>query len=137
MFSSFANAPTGGGVALGATLTSGTPAAVMTSEPAMLPPASMGVVIKVYLNITAGATAGAYTVKLYQGNGLSGTQVAPTAGQTFQTIVSAPGVEYLTFLDTSGYLGGQYTVSVNAAGSNGVFNFGSIEVMVPVLGEDI
>jgi hypothetical protein len=136
-FSTFYNAPTGGGVALGATLTAGTPAAVMVSQPVQLPPAPQGVVIKVYLNITAGATAGAYTVKLYQGNGLSGTQVGPTAGQTFQTIVSSPGVEYMTFVDQSGYLGGEYTVSVNAAGANGTFNFGSIEVMVPIEGSDI
>lgn len=136
MYSNFANAPTGGGVALGATLTAGTPAAVMVSTPGAVPPAPQGVVIKIYMNITAGATAGAYVVKLYQGNGLSGTQVGPAAGQTFQTIVSAPGVEYLTFVDTSGYAGGQYTVSVTAAGSNGVFNFGSIEVFVPVQGGD-
>jgi hypothetical protein len=136
-FSTILNAPTGGGVALGATLTSGTQAAVMVSEAGTQPPpAPYGVVVKVSLNITAGATAGAYAVKLFQGNGLSGTQVGPAAGYTFQTIASSPSQVYLTFVDTSGYAGGQYTVGVTAAGSNGVFNFGSVEVMVPMQGTE-
>jgi hypothetical protein len=141
-FASFAQAPTGGGVALGATLTSGTQAAVMQSEPVedgALPPAPMGVVIRGFINVTSGATAGAYAIKCFQGSGLAGTQVGLAAGDTFQTIASSPSQVHFSFTDTNVQkaANGVYTIGVTAAGSNGVFNDGAIEVYVPMQGSEI
>jgi hypothetical protein len=140
-FAIFAQAPTGGGIALGATLTSGTPASAMVSEPVeggALPPAPMGVVIRGFINVTSGATAGAYSIKCYQGVGTGGTQIGLAAGDTFQTIASSPSQVQYSFTDTNVQKApnGVYTIVITAAGSNGVFNDGAIEVYVPMQGSE-
>jgi hypothetical protein len=133
MYSNYAQAPTPGGLALAATLTSGTQAAALESQPGVLPPAPQGVVIRGYINITAGATAGAYAIKCFQGSGLTGTQIGLSGGDTAQTIASSPSQIAFSFCDTNNVKApnGVYTIGVTAAGSSGTFNDGAIEVVVP------
>jgi hypothetical protein len=138
MYSNYAQTPTGGGLAVGATLTSGVQAAALVSTPGPMPPAAQGRVIRGYINITGGATPGAYAIKCFQGNGLAGTQIGPAGGDTFLSVVGASQVSF-SFLDTTaaGAPNGVYTIGVTAAGSNGTYNDGAIEVFVPVEGSDI
>jgi hypothetical protein len=133
MYSNYAQAPTPGGAALGATLTSGTQLATLESQPGALPPAPQGVVIRGYLCITAGATAGAYAIKCYQGAGLSGTQIGLAGGDLFTTIASGDSQVPFSFVDTNATkaANGVYTIGVTAAGSNGTLVDGAIEVVVP------
>lgn len=123
------------------TLTSGTAAVGLSSAPIMAGPISQpqGIVIRGVFNVTAGATAGAYSFKIVKGTATGGTQVGPT--YAFQSIVSgATSVPY-SVVDTSGQFpspvaseeaaGGQYSLVITAAGSNGTLNDASMEIMVP------
>lgn len=136
MYSAIAEAPTGGGLALAGTLTSATEIVAMVSLEGALPPAGMGVVIRGRINVTGGATGGAHTIKCRRGALVSGTQVGATQTITFPatTTIDAP----FSFVDTTGpAANGQYNITWTAAGSNGVFNDGQIEVCVPVQGADV
>lgn len=141
MYSTYSQAPTGGGLALAGTLTSATELVVMVSEPAAggaLPQRPQGAVIRGVINATGGATGGGWTIKCRQGSTTAGTQVGITDTYTYPatTTTTFP----YSFNDTSaaGAPNGVYCVTVTAAGSNGTFNDGSIEVYVPTpAGEDI
>lgn len=130
MFSAIQEAPTGAGLALAGTLTSASETALMVSLAGLpLPPAPQGVVIRGRINVTGGATGGGHTVKCRRGSGTGGTQVGATQTITFAatTTVDLP----YSFVDTAPTGSSQYTVTYTAAGSNGTFNDGQIEVMVP------
>lgn len=130
MYSNYAQAPTGGGLALAGVLTSATEIAAMVSQltEGPLPPAPQGVVIRGRLNVTGGATGGGHTIKCRRGSGTGGAQVGLTETITFPatTTIEMP----YSFVDTAPTTG-QYTVTYTAAGSNGTFNDGCIEVTVP------
>jgi hypothetical protein len=137
MYYTYDAAPTGGGLALAGSISDSAETVLMVSKHGPLPPASMGVVIKGFVNCTQGATVGAITFKCYQGNGDAGTAVG-SALVDYGPIVSQHGTHYFSFLDTAPVGDGQYTITGQLAGStsNAVFNFGSIEVLVPEQGAD-
>lgn len=126
MFSNYQQLP----VAI-ATLTAGTETAYQTASPAAVPPAPQGVVIRGYVNVTGGATGGGWTIRCRRGVGVAGAQVGLTQTYTMpaSTTVSIP----YSFVDTAPPAGQNsvYTVTVTAAGSNGVGNDGALEVVVP------
>jgi hypothetical protein len=138
MFYSYNAAPTGGGLALAGAISDSANTVLMVSNHGPLPPASMGVVVRGFVNCTQGGTVGAITFTCYQGNGVGGTQVG-SALVDYGPIVSQKGTHYFSFLDTSPTGDAQYTIAAQLAGStsNATFNFGSIEILVPVQGEDI
>jgi|SRR5215469_8442589 len=126
MFSNYAQLPAGG-----ATLTAGSEAAYQSSSAAAVPPAPQGVVVRGYINVTGGATGGAWTIKCRRGVGIAGTQVGATQTYTMPATTSV-SIPY-SFVDTAPPAGqnGVYTVTVTAAGSNGTTNDGAMEVYVP------
>ena len=135
MYSQYSQAPTGGGLAIGGTLTSGTDIKTLVSQSdTSVPPAPQGVVIRGFICVTSGATAGAYSIKCFQGSGLTGTQIGVSSGQLFTTIASGDSNVPFSFVDTnpsSNPTPGVYTIGVTAAGSSGTLVDGAIEVMVP------
>jgi len=137
MYYTYDAAPTGGGLALGGAISDSTNTVLMVSKHGALPPASQGVVVKGFANVLQGGTVGAITFTCYQGNGTGGTQVG-SALVDYGPIVSQKNTHFFSFLDTAPTGDGQYTIAAELAGStsNGTFEFGAIEVMVPEQGAD-
>lgn len=117
----------------GTTLTSGTETAYIETVAldAAINVTPQGRVIRGYLMITGGGTAGGYTIKCRQGAGVAGTQVGNT--QTYTVATSASVMIPFSFVDTSSPAPGNniYTVTVTAAGSNGTAVDGAVELYVP------
>lgn len=134
MFSTYAQAQTPGGLAIAGTLTAATEIAVLVSVAGEgpLPPASQGVVIRGRINATGGATGGGWSIRCRRGSGTGGAQVGPTI--TFTYPATTTSEIPFSFVDTAPVGSAVYTITVSAAGSNGTFNDGAIEVMVPTPG---
>lgn len=139
MYSSYSQAPTGPGLAIGGVLTAASEIAVMTSEQgaAQIPPGPQGVVIRGVIWISGGVTGGTWTIKCRRGAGIGGAQV----GVSNSIAIGANGVTEITYTYNDpappASVNGIYTITVTAAGSNGTFNDGGIEVMVPAPGTDV
>ena len=133
MYHSYNAAPTGGGLALGGAISDSVETVLMVSNHGALGDAPQGVVVKGFANVLQGGTVGAITFKCYQGNGTGGTAVG-SALVDYGPIVSQKNTHYFSWLDTAPNGDGQYTVTAELAGStsNGTFEFGSIEVFVPI-----
>jgi len=114
----------------GTTLTSGTQAAYMESEPAAPPPAPQGRIIRGFIVATGGSTGGTWVIKCYQGAGLSGTQVG--GSQSFTMAASSTYTIPFGFTDATSTAPstGVYTIGVTAAGSNGTAVDGQLEIFV-------
>jgi hypothetical protein len=100
---------------------------------------NMGVLVTVVLYWTPSATQ-AVTVKLYQGNGVAGTQVGPSGGLVATGTGTTEQEASFQFVDTSAYAqgptpGGQYTAGFTASTGTGTvaYLFVEIETMAPVL----
>lgn len=130
MYSNYQQAPTGGGLAIAGVLTAAVETAVMVSPlGAPLPPSPQGVVIRGRINATGGATGGGWSIRCRRGSGTGGAQVGPTI--TFTYPATTTSEIPFSFNDLTPPASGQYTITVAAAGSNGTFNDGAIEVYVP------
>ena len=132
MYHSYNAAPTGGGLALGGSISDSVNTVLMVSNHGSLGETPQGVVIKGFANVLQGGTVGAITFTCYQGNGTGGTQVG-SALVDYGPIVSQKNTHYFSFLDTSPTGDGQYTIAAELAASTsaGTFEFGAIEVFVP------
>lgn len=132
MFSNYAQFP-GALVGGGTTLTAGTETGYMETVPvaAALNVTPQGRVIRGYICATGGATAGAWSIKCRQGAGVAGTQVGNS--QPVNVAVSSSVMVPFSFVDTSSPAPGSnvYTITVTAAGSNGIAVDGSVELYVP------
>jgi hypothetical protein len=132
LYHSYNPAPTGGGLALGGSISDSANTVLMVSNHGALPPDPQGVVIKGFANILQGGTVGAITFTCYQGNGTGGTQVG-SALVDYGPIVSQKNTHFFCFYDSAPTGDGQYTIAAELAGSTsaGTFEFGGIEVFVP------
>jgi len=121
----------------GTTLTSATELAYMTSPASLsVPPPDIGVVIRGYVNATAGATGTAFTIKCRRGSGTGGTQVGVSNTHTVANNANA-SIPF-AFVDPTPVApfapSSVYTVTVTAVGANGTAVDGQLEVCVPATG---
>ncbi len=97
----------------------------------------LGILISVTLYWTPSATQ-TITVKLYQGAGVTGTQVAPVAGLVATGTGTTEQNATFQFVDTSAYAqsqaGGLYTAGFTASTGTGTVNYAfvALETIAPL-----
>jgi len=127
MFSNYQQFP--GAIPTGGTAVTVAESVLMAAAPSEVPEAPQGVIIRGFLNLTAGATGTGFALRCRQ-NTLTGTQVGNTQTVTFAN--SASGSVYYSFSDNTltKPTQGTYVITATATTAAGTINDGALEVFV-------